>query len=262
MPSETSNNNRKSRRTLRFVGGLAAKVFHNAEGGIYQKGAFLTTFAEEGPEAAIPLDGSQRAVGLWKRAGEILGVGADTPMEDGAGSASAAGGMGMMGVTNRIASSISAPPINIQLTFNGPADAQDVRAAVEDAGQTVQQSFAEQMEAYMSEKDGGTYGIGVQLMLTRYPKNRLQLSVNLDTNKEQAESAVTKIRQCLDRIAQEGPDPVMMQKSLEYQQKTISNYIGTNDYWMQAIMQNIQYNTDDARIHSARCCASKINTYT
>lgn len=151
------NNVISSAQSIPVVGGLVAKVFHNAEGGIYQKGAFLTTFAEEGPEAAIPLDGSQRAVGLWKRAGEILGVGADTPMEDGAGSASAAGGMGMMGVTNRIASSISAPPINIQLTFNGPADAQDVRAAVEDAGQTVQQSFAEQMEAYMSEKGRRAY---------------------------------------------------------------------------------------------------------
>lgn len=31
------------------------EVAHNAEGGIYGKGAFLTTFAEESPEAAIPL---------------------------------------------------------------------------------------------------------------------------------------------------------------------------------------------------------------
>ena len=55
-----------------------------------------------------------------------------------------------------------------------------------------------------------------------------------------------KIRECIDRIAKDGPDPMMMQKSLEYQQKTLTNYVGTNDYWMQAIMQNIQYNTDDA----------------
>ncbi len=46
----------------------------NAAGGIYNKGAFLTTFAEEGPEAAIPLDGSPRAMSLWRRAGEILGM--------------------------------------------------------------------------------------------------------------------------------------------------------------------------------------------
>ena len=51
-----------------------APVAHNATGGIYGRGAFLTTFAEDGPEAAIPLDGSRRAISLWQRAGEMLGV--------------------------------------------------------------------------------------------------------------------------------------------------------------------------------------------
>ena len=49
-------------------------VSHNADGGIYRKGAFLTTFAEESPEAAIPLDGSRRAVSLWQQAGQMLGM--------------------------------------------------------------------------------------------------------------------------------------------------------------------------------------------
>ncbi len=56
------------------IGGGGSEIAHNAQGGIYNKGAFLTTFAEEGPEAAIPLDGSKRAVSLWQRAGEILGM--------------------------------------------------------------------------------------------------------------------------------------------------------------------------------------------
>lgn len=51
-----------------------AQVAYTAAGGIFNKGSFLT-FAEESAEAAIPLDGSARAVGLWRRAGEILGVG-------------------------------------------------------------------------------------------------------------------------------------------------------------------------------------------
>ncbi len=49
------------------------KILSNAEGGIYYS-PILTTFAEEGPEAAIPLDGSRRAKALWKQAGEILGM--------------------------------------------------------------------------------------------------------------------------------------------------------------------------------------------
>ncbi|MBQ3435346.1 MAG: phage tail tape measure protein, partial [Selenomonadaceae bacterium] len=53
--------------------GASAAAAKNAKGGIYKKGAFLTTFAEESPEAAIPLDKSQRAIDLWTQAGQMLG---------------------------------------------------------------------------------------------------------------------------------------------------------------------------------------------
>ena len=49
-------------------------ISENAIGGIYKKGAFLTTFAENSPEAAIPIDGSARAVSLWKQTGEMMGL--------------------------------------------------------------------------------------------------------------------------------------------------------------------------------------------
>lgn len=54
------------------VGGGDAK--ENYAGGIYPKGSFLTWFAEKSPEAAIPIDGSQRAISLWQRVGQMLGV--------------------------------------------------------------------------------------------------------------------------------------------------------------------------------------------
>lgn len=46
----------------------------NAYGGIYRRGAFLTTFAERSAEAAIPIDGSARALSLWRQTGEMLGI--------------------------------------------------------------------------------------------------------------------------------------------------------------------------------------------
>ena len=49
-------------------------ISENAQGGIYRRGAFLTTFAEDSAEAAIPLDGSARAVALWRQAGQMLGT--------------------------------------------------------------------------------------------------------------------------------------------------------------------------------------------
>lgn len=55
-------------------GGSILPVSHNAQGGIYNQGAFLTSFAEDSPEAAIPIDGSQRARGLWAETGRRLGL--------------------------------------------------------------------------------------------------------------------------------------------------------------------------------------------
>lgn len=54
--------------------GSAPDVAANAAGGIYNQGSFLTTFAENSPEAAIPIDGSRRALGLWQETGRRLGA--------------------------------------------------------------------------------------------------------------------------------------------------------------------------------------------
>ncbi len=53
----------------------AAAPRHNATGGIYPRGEFLTTFAENSPEAAIPIDNSARSLSLWQETGRMLGVG-------------------------------------------------------------------------------------------------------------------------------------------------------------------------------------------
>ena len=54
--------------------GSAPDVAANAAGGIYNQGSFLTTFAEDSPEAAIPIDGSRHALGLWQETGRRLGA--------------------------------------------------------------------------------------------------------------------------------------------------------------------------------------------
>ena len=157
---------------LPFDGGGGGEVASNAQGGIYRKGAFLTTFAEEGPEAAIPLDGSPRAIGLWERAGQILGVGKGNgpatfdatpderqqlaqvsavepaPMSTG----QPAGTVEHATATRTTGGTINVPPINISLTFNGPTEVEKVKTAVMEAGQRVQETFAEQMAKYQREE--------------------------------------------------------------------------------------------------------------
>ena len=54
--------------------GVPQSVAHNAEGGIYNRGSFLTTFAEKSPEAAVPINNSARAKNLWLETGNLLGM--------------------------------------------------------------------------------------------------------------------------------------------------------------------------------------------
>lgn len=47
---------------------------HNAVGGIYKKGPFVTTFAEDSDEAAIPINNKPRSVNLWAETGRRMGI--------------------------------------------------------------------------------------------------------------------------------------------------------------------------------------------
>ena len=97
-------------------------VQHNAKGGIYGKGSFLTTFAEESDEAAIPINGTPRAEALWRQTGAMMGL--------------------LPGEGNS-AVSVSAP---INITINGNADAsavQQIKSAVGGAMDDLEARLAE-----------------------------------------------------------------------------------------------------------------------
>lgn len=132
-------------------GGGGQKIAANAQGGIYRKGAFLTTFAEDSAEAAIPLDGSPRAIGLWQKAGEILGVGQkqNAPMRQ---------RVAIDESPAPAAGSVTMPPISINVNVYGDSDPGTIRRAVTDAGRKFQKSFAEQMAAFEHERGRLSFG--------------------------------------------------------------------------------------------------------
>ena len=97
-------------------------IQHNAKGGLYGKGSFLTTFAEESDEAAIPINGTPRAKALWRQTGEMMGL--------------------LPGEGNSVIS-VSAP---INITVNGSADAsavQQIKSAVGGAMDDLEARLAE-----------------------------------------------------------------------------------------------------------------------
>lgn len=63
----------KSKFSFGIQAGSGAQVAQNAAGGIYGRGAFLTTFAENDGESAIPHTPNRRNIGLLAKTNEIMG---------------------------------------------------------------------------------------------------------------------------------------------------------------------------------------------
>lgn len=122
-------------KTISELSGSGGKVKGYATGGIITRPT-LATFAEEGPEAAIPLDGSERAKSLWLQAGEILGMNKKESV--------ATQALNTLDKSENIstANNISYSP---QFTIYGNASREDLDAANKDA----QQEFEKMLEKYL-----------------------------------------------------------------------------------------------------------------
>ncbi len=141
-----------------FTGGDGGgdEVDSNAAGGIYKKGAFLTTFAEDSPEAAIPIDGSARAENLWRRTGEMMGLlpeGQGVPSGQVPGVSPGlwqrAGGMAA-DVTNNNGMNVN---LTIPVTVNGNAD----DAAIEKMQQSIDSAVERALARIQHQKGRVSY---------------------------------------------------------------------------------------------------------
>lgn len=107
---------------------ISMNMLAHADGGIFTK-PHIAAFAEAGPEAAIPLDGSRNALSLWAMTGRLLGMG------------SVLDGVDLSGGS-------SSPHIEYkpQLNFYGAAPSQ---SDLESALRTSQDEFDEMMRQWL-----------------------------------------------------------------------------------------------------------------
>lgn len=122
----------------------------HADGGIFDT-PHLAWFAEDGPEAAIPLDGSSNAISLWERVGRLLGV-FDGGMISSKG-AELYNGITNYETTNNNTTNESTDSkqfvFSPQITIEGSASREDVDNALS----LSMEQFRELMEQYIAEKD-------------------------------------------------------------------------------------------------------------
>lgn len=118
----------------------------HADGGIFDQ-PHIAWFAESGPEAAIPLDGSQNAISLWQKTGELLGLNG----LDGTGDNS-------LSVNIDRAIEGNEPQVNIEyhpvLNFEGSVNREEVAGVME----TEQDKFNRMMSQWAKENLRFSFG--------------------------------------------------------------------------------------------------------
>ena len=97
----------------------------------------------------------------------------------------------------------------------------------------------------LREQEGGTYNVSVTSRISRQPADELTLMFNFNTNPEQAEKLLQQAIALLKQVAEEGPSPEMLNSAREYLKKRHADYRGSNAYWMEAITEQVRYNSDD-----------------
>ena len=135
--------------------GMTPNLARHAAGGIFDT-PHVAWFAEDGPEAAIPLDGSSNAVSLWEKVGQLLGV------FDGGMKRSAAenlySGMTAYQATDNSITDDSADSrqfvFSPHITIEGNANREDIDSILTDK----MEEFREMMEWFIAEKNRVSFG--------------------------------------------------------------------------------------------------------
>lgn len=134
---------------------MGRKLEGHAEGGIFDT-PHVAWFAEEGPEAIIPLDGSSHAVSLWEKVGQLLGIFEGGQNRSAVESVSEEISSYQTINNNKVerADDTKQFIFSPQITIEGSASKEDVKEAFSMS----MEQFKEMMEQYFAEKARTAFG--------------------------------------------------------------------------------------------------------
>ena len=90
------------------------------------------------------------------------------------------------------------------------------------------------------EDEGGTYGVGTNCMLEKIPEESFIMMIGFETNKEMYQKLMGIAKTELERIGEEGPRELDLQKVKEYKLKKHAEDLENNRYWMNSIQDNLR----------------------
>jgi zinc protease len=90
------------------------------------------------------------------------------------------------------------------------------------------------------EDEGGTYGVGTNGIIQKYPEGQFLLLIGFETNKEMYAKLMAIAKVELERIADEGPREQDLKKVKEYKIKKHAEDMENNRYWMTSIQSQLR----------------------
>jgi zinc protease len=92
------------------------------------------------------------------------------------------------------------------------------------------------------EKEGGTYGVGVNASVTHYPKESYKLSIYFDTDPDKADKLKEIVYQEVEKLYKTGIDKTDLDEAKKNMLKVREENLRKNGYWINAILHYYKHN--------------------
>jgi zinc protease len=99
----------------------------------------------------------------------------------------------------------------------------------------------------LREDMGGTYGVRVQISVTRYPREEYTMLINFGASPDRVEELTSTVFTQLDSLKTSGTTDVYLNKVKESQRREREVNLKINSYWLNAL-ESYYYNEDDPRL--------------
>lgn len=94
------------------------------------------------------------------------------------------------------------------------------------------------------EKEGGTYGVGVQGSIDHLPRGKFSLAIQFNMSPERREELTAIVIRELEKVAKEGPLEEHVEKVRSYMLKSFEEQVKFNAAWSNWLMQYYFYGKD------------------
>lgn len=109
--------------------------------------------------------------------------------------------------------------------------------------------LTQQYQKTIREDEGGTYGVGANASISKYPKGQASILINFKTAPEKVQLLNDKIKKELQEMAEHGINKEYFNKTVKNMEISFQNSQDENSYWLGVIMSKFYHNEDNHPVY-------------